>query len=140
DSGSLSPALADVIGSITEKELARPGIAGPLLSPYYAAMNLVRFEQDSGLETKAWLLDILRHRKGPEPRLLPCSNGIDFFSHELSDRPEELQPLVLAGALEIAVESAADHGLDIIHILRTTETDNPAIQRDIAEFLAKTNS
>jgi hypothetical protein len=95
-------------------------------------MDLAYFERDSGLDCKAWLLHILRQRKGPEPHLLPCCNGIHFFSHELFDVPAELQLLVLAGALPIAVESAGDHGIDIKRLLLTTETENPVVLREIA--------
>jgi hypothetical protein len=103
-----APPFAEVVAQITERELARPGVAGPLLSPWYTC-DLEAFASQGGVNVEDWIATILTKRSAPEPDLLPCCNGIDFFAHELfGDRPERIRELLLNDADAIAVDAATE--------------------------------
>jgi hypothetical protein len=111
------PPLAERVAAITARELARPGIAGPFLSPWYDH-GLDEFERRSGRGVEEWLLTILAGRSGPEPDTLPCSNGIDFFAHErLAGRADAVERLVELGEVRLAVETATEIDEPIAELL-----------------------
>lgn len=104
----LNPSLKEIISDITSKEIERPGIAGPLLNAYYD-FEVDLFEKQSGLKIEDWFLEILSKRKAPEPDTLPCSNGIDFFAHELfGGRSDYIRKLLDLGYKELALDAATE--------------------------------
>jgi hypothetical protein len=102
------PPLGAMVAELTARELARPGIAGPFLSNWYDG-GLADFERQSGVILDEWLCTLLAGRTGPEPETLPCSNGIDFFVHELfGGRAGLVERLVALGHQRLAVEAATE--------------------------------
>ncbi len=100
--------LPALVASLTAKELERPGIAGPFFSNWYT-FGAPDFARDAGIDVEEWLCTILARRKGPEPDTLPCSNGIDFFAHEIfGGRPDFVQRLMAMGNPGLAVEAATE--------------------------------
>lgn len=99
--------LADsgFFAALTEKELDRPGIAGP----YWSGTDLMYEDQgEIGFDVVDWMLGIIERRRGPEPSNLPF-NGIDFHIHELaSEDPKSVRRLIAAGRLDLAVMTATD--------------------------------
>jgi hypothetical protein len=90
---------------IKEKELLRPGLAGPFWSKFH--MDDWR---RSPIDAVAWMLDILEHRSGPEPSLDEMGYvGIDFYLHELcSTMPEAMRRMIDGGHIELATETACE--------------------------------
>ena len=76
---------------LTAKELESPGIAGPFFSNWYD-FGMQDFAERAGVEVAEWFCTILAHRKHPESDTLPCSNGIDFFAHEIFWRSVRIRP------------------------------------------------
>jgi hypothetical protein len=108
EAGGDAPSLAEFVAFLTDKELARPGVAGPFLSNWYDH-GLGEFEERAGVELTEWLCTILAHRQGAEPDLLPCSNGIDFFAHEqLAGNADALRRLIAMDRADLAVEAATE--------------------------------
>ena len=104
-----TPALPRLVAMLTEKEIERPGIAGPFFSNWYSGWGGEDFARDAGVDVEEWICTILARRKGPEPDTLPCSNGIDFFAHEIfGGRPEFVRRLIDLGHHELAVETATE--------------------------------
>ncbi|OGC08596.1 hypothetical protein A2230_03760 [candidate division WOR-1 bacterium RIFOXYA2_FULL_36_21] len=134
---NLSPSLKETIKYLTEREINRPGIAGPFISEYYLNMEIELFEKESGLNIKEWIFEILEKRKTAEPDTLPCSNGLDFYSHEIFSTREELLHLIKIGQIAIAQESAGDNNLDFKKILlEIKDHDDPKVIRDVSFALA----
>lgn len=56
-----------------------------------------------------WFCTILAHRQHPEPNTLPCSNGIDFYAHEVfGGRSGYVRRLIDMGHRELALEAATE--------------------------------
>jgi hypothetical protein len=108
---------------IHDKEIARPGIAGP----YWSEWQFCR--EHVPIDPIEWMMDILERRSGPEPDDMPF-NGIDFYLHEICDRsPETVQRMIRGGHVQIAIETATEtpgtvHGME--PVLRTL-ADNPDV-------------
>jgi hypothetical protein len=102
------PPLCEVVAMLTAKEIARPGIAGPFFSNWYA-FGIEEFERHGGVKVEDWFCTILAQRRQPEPDTLPCSNGIDFFAHEVfGGRPGYVRRLLDMGHEELAVQAATE--------------------------------
>ena len=100
--------LPELVASLTAKELERPGIAGPFFSNWYDD-SLADFASRAGVEVEEWFCTILSRRKGPEPNTLPCSNGIDFFAHEIfGGRDGYVRKLIDMGQVDLAVQAATE--------------------------------
>jgi hypothetical protein len=87
---------------IKEKELIRPGIAGPFWSQW-------QFMRESApVDPIEWMMDILERRSGPEPQDAPF-NGIDFYLHEICDSsPETVSRMIKGGHIHLAIETATE--------------------------------
>ncbi|GAB3036226.1 hypothetical protein [Mycobacterium bourgelatii] len=104
----LSPPLPEFASRLTAKEIERPGIAGPFFSNWYG-FGMQDFADRAEVQVEDWLCTILAQRKHPEPDTLPCSNGIDFFAHEIfGGRPGYVRRLLDMGHRELAVEAATE--------------------------------
>jgi hypothetical protein len=87
---------------IKRKELVRPGIAGAYWSEWYLLLEHVP------VDPVVWMMDILEHRSGPEPRNLPF-NGIDFYLHEICDHsPVTVMRMIKLGHHALAIETATE--------------------------------
>jgi len=101
--------LPELVATLTAKEIERPGIAGPFFSNWYGGWDGEDFARDAGVNVEEWICTILARRNGPEPNTLPCSNGIDFFAHEIfGGRPEFVRRLIDMDHHELAVEAATE--------------------------------
>ncbi len=96
---------AQFIAELTDKELARPGIAGP----WWSATGTGLSDFDGlGFDPVDWMLGIIERRHGPEPEDMPF-NGIDFHIHELAaGNPEAIRRLIAAGHTDIALMAATE--------------------------------
>jgi len=104
----LAPPLRDVVAMLTAREIERPGVAGPFFSNWYG-FGIEDFEQHGGVEVDDWFCTILARRKHVEPNTLPCSNGIDFFAHEVfGGRPGYVRRLLDMGHEELAIQAATE--------------------------------
>ena len=104
-----SPSLRDFLTVLTAKELERPGIAGPFFSNWYSGLAMDDFILRAGVEVEDWFCTILAGRKHPEPDTLPCSNGIDFFAHEIfGGRAGYVRKLLDMGHRELALDAATE--------------------------------
>jgi hypothetical protein len=102
------PPLPELVASLTAKEIERPGIAGPFFSNWYDD-SLADFGRRAGVEVEDWFCTILSQRKSPEPNTLPCSNGIDFFAHEIfGGRDGYVRRLIDMGQVDLAVQAATE--------------------------------
>jgi|CXWL01.1.fsa_nt_gi hypothetical protein len=105
---ALTPPLPELVDLITAKELARPGIAGPFVSNWYDG-GLDDFAARAGVDVGDWFCTLLAKRQGPEPDTLPCSNGIDFFAHEIfGGSADYIRRLMAMGHDELAIEAATE--------------------------------
>jgi hypothetical protein len=103
----LSDFAADDIGLfdlIKQKELVRPGIAGPFWTEFHFD------SQYRPIDPIPWMMDILEQRAGPEPSLEDMGyNGIDFYLHEVCDgSPETIRRMIDGGHIELAIETACE--------------------------------
>ena len=91
-----APSRPDLFALIGEKELARPGIAGPFWSPSHAGGDWANAEWASTVTP--WMMDLLERRNGPPPPFedMPA-NDIEFFLHELCSLSPEMVDRMLAG-------------------------------------------
>jgi hypothetical protein len=100
--------LGELLRDIHDKEIERPGIAGP----FYGVIcyHLDEFPGDGQALIKSWMLSILESRKVPEPPFLGFHfNGIDFHAHELfAGDPDGIRELMRVGRTDIAVAAAGD--------------------------------
>ncbi len=89
---------------IKEKELTRPGLAGPFWTEFHFD------SRHRPIDPIPWMMDILEQRSGPEPSLEDMGyNGIDFYLHEVCDgSPETISRMIAGGHLELAVETACE--------------------------------
>lgn len=110
----LAPPLPEFVSLLTAKEIERPGVAGPFFSNWYG-FGMQDFAERAGVQVEDWLCTILCQRQRPEPETLPCSNGIDFFAHEIfGGRPGYVRRLLDMGHCELALEAATevDHEIE----------------------------
>jgi hypothetical protein len=93
---------------IGEKELQRPGIAGPYWSPIHIHLGgLANAELTSAA---LWMMDLLERRQGPPPPFTEMPyNDIDFYLHELCcDSPEFMQRMIDGGFNVLALMTATE--------------------------------
>jgi hypothetical protein len=92
-----------VFALIKDKDIARPGVAGP----YWSEWQFV--DRDHlPVDPLDWMMDILERRVGPEPDDPPF-NGIDFHLRELcSASPETVQRMLDGGYVRLAIETATE--------------------------------
>jgi hypothetical protein len=97
-------ALRKLIG---EKEIHRPGIAGPFYAPSHQADP----DNEAYSDTSAlWMLDLLERRQGKVPNFndMPF-NDIDFYLHELCcDRPDLMRRMLNGGFKDLALMTATE--------------------------------
>ena len=109
NAAELAPPLRDVVAMLTAKEIERPGIAGPFFSNWYGDFSGDEFTEHAGVEVEEWFCTILAQRKHPEPETLPCSNGIDFFAHEVfGGWADFVRKLLDMGHEELALQAATE--------------------------------
>lgn len=102
------PPLPELLASLTEREVERPGVAGPFFSNWYDH-GIAEFGALAAVDVEEWVCTILARRRQPEPDLLPCSNGIDFFAHELfGGQAGYVRRLLDMGHERLAVEAATE--------------------------------
>ena len=89
---------------IKEKELVRPGLAGPFWTEFHFDSRY------RPIDPIPWMMDILEQRSGPEPPLDDMGyNGIDFYLHEVCDgSPETIMRMIDGGHVELAIETACE--------------------------------
>jgi hypothetical protein len=87
---------------ILDKEIQRPGIAGPFWSEWQFMTESVP------VNAIDWMLEILDRRVGAEPADMPF-NGIDFHLHEIcSGSPDAVRHMLDGGHYELAIETATE--------------------------------
>ncbi len=136
DESDLDPPLHELVQQLKGMEIARPGVAGPFLAAFYHG-NLEDLAERGAIDVKAWMFEILEQRLSEEPNMLPVSNGIDFYAHEMFDSPDEIKRLIACGELAIAEEAASDANLELEPLLLAMN-DHPNVmtQRKITMHLA----
>jgi hypothetical protein len=93
---------ADMFALIKDKEIIRPGIAGP----YWTEWGFCR--EHVPIDPIEWMMEILERRSGPEPEDMPF-NGIDFYLHEICDHsPETVLRMMQGGYFGLAIETATE--------------------------------
>lgn len=106
-----APSRADLFALIGEREIARPGIAGPFWSPSHAGGDWA--DAAWAATVTPWMMDLLERRNGPPPPFedMP-SNDIEFFLHELcSTSPTMVDRMLAGGFIELALMTATEmHG------------------------------
>lgn len=109
DAAELTPPLPELVAMLTAQEIERPGIAGPFFSNWYD-YGVDEFGKRAEVDVDEWFCTILARRQQAEPNTLPCSNGIDFFAHEIfGGRPGYVRKLLDMGHEELALEAATEH-------------------------------
>lgn len=100
--------LGELMRDIHDREIERPGIAGPFYGSIGYRLKMLPGEESTAI--KGWMLSILEKRKAPEPRLLELHfNELDFHAHQLfADDPDGVRELIRIGRTDIAVAAAAD--------------------------------
>lgn len=99
---------ADLFALIGEKEIARPGIAGPFWSRSHAGIDWA--DPEWANTVTPWMMDLLERRNGPPPPYedMP-SNDIEFFLHELcSTSPAMVDRMLAGGFTELALMTATE--------------------------------
>jgi hypothetical protein len=93
---------AAMFALIKDKEIVRPGIAGP----YWSEWGFCR--EHVPIDPIEWMMDILERRSGPEPENMPF-NGIDFHLHEICDHsPQTVLRMMRGGHFNLAIETATE--------------------------------
>jgi hypothetical protein len=100
------PEAAPMFALIAEKELPRPGVAGPFWTEWHGMRD------DVPVDPVDWMMDLLERRQGAPPADLPF-NDIAFYLHELCDHsPETVERMMRGGHLGLAVMTATEtHGV-----------------------------
>jgi hypothetical protein len=92
----------EMFALIKDKEIVRPGIAGP----YWSEWQFCR--EDVPIDPIEWMMEIVERRNGPEPEDMPF-NGIDFYLHEICDHsPETVLRMMRGGHFGLAIETATE--------------------------------
>jgi hypothetical protein len=93
---------ASIFALIGEKELSRPGVAGPFWSEWHGMRDA------APIDVVEWMMDLLERRHGSPPTDLPF-NDIDFYLHELCDHsPATVQRMIDGNHLHLAVMTATE--------------------------------
>jgi hypothetical protein len=122
-----SQALWALIG---EKEIQRPGIAGPYWSPTHA--DLSGLTPAALADASLWMMDLLERRQGPPPSFdeMPY-NDIEFYLHELCcDSPEMMRRMLDGGFTELALMTATEitGAVEGVKPILETLAENPNAQ------------
>lgn len=102
------PSFNELMALIGDKEILRPGIAGPFWSPSHVMEDWA--DTDYTVAPSLWMMDLLERRQPPVPAFdeIP-SNDIDFFLHELcSFMPEMVDRMLAGGFDELAFMTATE--------------------------------
>ncbi|MFE1743783.1 hypothetical protein [Coleofasciculus sp. H7-2] len=105
------PPINEMMQLIKDKEIERPGIAGPFFDPICFDFKNIQQSYETQIDVCQWILDILENRKSSKPKLKLKYFGvsIDFQAHELlSNNPSHIQHLIKIGRFDIAVLAATD--------------------------------
>jgi len=103
-----SQSLAEMMSLIKQKEIERPGVAGPFFGAVYFEFDFIQEQYNSSIDPVEWTLDILAHRQGDEPDF-KYFNGLDFYAHELCGGQAGLiRRLLDLGKTDIAIEAATE--------------------------------
>jgi hypothetical protein len=120
DDDCVNPSASELLLFISEKELQRPGIAGPFWCWTRVGTDNGEWEKET-----LWMLDLLERRKGKVPSDLPF-NDIDFHLHELCRQsPTLVRRMMRGGFEELAVMTATEE----LHIVEGMEP----ILKDLAQ-------
>lgn len=131
------PSWAELRGIVSEKEIARPGIAGPFWSQSHFDAK--------GAEAEAaalWMFDLLERRQGPVPAVSDMPyNDIAFYLHELcAFSPEDVDRMLRGGFVELALMTATEMREPVESMKKRLErlarVDDPEIARRAANHLA----
>jgi hypothetical protein len=105
------PSKHELMAVIGDKEIERPGIAGPFWSPNH---HLFPAKDSEQIAAALWMMDLLERRQGRSPVLgdMPY-NDIEFFLHELCcNDPQTMQRMLDGGFTELALMAATEfHGV-----------------------------
>ncbi len=95
------PSIAALYETVRDKEIARPGIAGPFWSG-------AQFGGGGAPDPVPWMMDILARRQSAEPEGLPF-NGVDFHLHELcGGNIDAIERMIELGHKALALEAATE--------------------------------
>jgi hypothetical protein len=128
------PSALQLFALIKEKEIARPGIAGPFWSSR-------QFNHESDSDIVEWMMEILEKRSTSEPYEMPY-NGVDFFLHELCDGSvDAIERMLRHGHKWLALQTATEtlgvvEGMRDI-LLRLGEDPDRALAQGAWEHLAR---
>jgi hypothetical protein len=120
------PTLKEMRDLIGEKEIARPGVAGPFWSQNHFSFGMAPEEiQDWTL----WMLDLLERRSADVPAFeeMPY-NDIDFYLHEMCCAdPHLVERMLDKGFAELAVMTATEIDAPVEGMKRVLErlSDSP---------------
>jgi hypothetical protein len=127
-----------LVALIREKEIIRPGIAGP----FWSEKVVVWPEDDpwSATVLADWMLDVLEERCGKPEGEMPF-NDIDFHLHELCrSEPDRVRRMIDSGFLDLALMTATEDDPPIeamAPLLRElASVEDAAIAARAAAFLA----
>lgn len=91
---------------VANREIARPGIAGPFCSDCYSGSAFDIWGDEAGLTE--WLMNLLERRRGPLPADMPF-NDIEFYLHELCRHsPAHVRRMIDGGFLKLALMTATE--------------------------------
>ena len=131
-----NPSEAELFRLIGEKEVERPGIAGPFWSEMQFASG------DKAEQAALWMMDLLERRRGSVPALddMP-SNDIEFYLHELCDQSPEMVDRMLRGGFKaLALMTATELNVPVDgmkkRLERLARDADPEIARRAANHLA----
>lgn len=136
-----TPSHQDLLELIGDKEILRPGIAGPYWSPSHLTGDWA--DRTYTVPPSLWMMDLLERRQPPVPVFdeMP-GNDIDFFLHELcSFMPEMVDRMLAGGFDELAVMTATEirdpvPGMEP-RLRQLAGHENPEIARRAARHLQR---
>ncbi|MEP0856792.1 hypothetical protein [Trichocoleus sp. DQ-U1] len=105
------PPINEIMQLIKDKEIERPGIAGPFFWPISFDFQNIQQSYETQIDVCQWILDILENRKSSAPNLKLKHFGvsIDFQAHQfLCHNPSHIQHLIKIGRFDIAVAAATE--------------------------------
>jgi hypothetical protein len=101
------PTRQDLITLIGEKEIKRPGIAGPFWAPNHYEYPAT---DPKTINAALWMMDLLERRQGDLPDFSEMPyNDITFYLHELCCAdPAMMQRMIDGGFIELALLTATE--------------------------------
>ncbi len=102
------PPLDSMMDMVKQKDIERPGIAGPFWGAICFDFENIKKELNPEIYPVEWMFDILKQRKSAEPELRHF-NGIDFYAHELfAGSARLIQRLIDLHRTDIAIAAATE--------------------------------